>query len=242
MANNTSALKRTRTVIKRSTNNVVKRVLNLHENIEGREEQITDQLASEITLHLIEEIRSQLDGKNIEGINFSITVYQKKAEEPITGADFVGILDIDLGDRKIKKVYLAQAKIGKVIENDTGQEIVKFSSPDIIRQVNNMLALTNSAYVFVYTKSGINIISAEYVKALNSKTIRIEKSQTHDTGYLYEQLFDCWAGDPKLIPYPVNKTNLEYFAGYTNAHKVILIEGNPENQDKNKSTFSFIEI
>jgi len=240
MRDNTSALKKARTVIKRSANKIAKRILDLHENIDGHEEQITDQLASEITLHLLEEIQKQLDDKIIEGIKFSIKVYKKKTEEPLTGADLAGIIDIDFGNRRIKKVYLAQAKIGKITKDDDGQETINFYNSDIIRQVRSMLAITNSAFVFVYTKAGVKIISAEHINSLNRAKINIEEVYTRDLGYFYEQLFDCWAGDPKLIPYPIEKTRLEYFAERTNAKNVFLLEAISES--RKKSAASYIEL
>lgn len=242
MIEDIKTIKRIRTVIKRSTNRVVKQVLRMHESLKGREEEITAQIASEITLHLLDEISFQLNNIEIGGIKFEIHLYKKNNEEPKTGADIAGILDIKLGKRRITKSYLAQAKVENISDNESKKEIIGFTNPDIQKQVSDMLNITNSAYVFIYSKRGVEVLSAQSVKALDSNKIRITKSYAHDIGFFYEEFLKCFIGDHKLIPYPVEQIDLKRFAEQTNVSNVLLIKGTKENDNKPKSIFSYAEI
>jgi hypothetical protein len=69
-------------VIRQSTNIVVEKIFSLHDDLKGREEELSSQLRSEINLHLLEEIESRLSGKKIKDIRFEVYVYKKKSEEP----------------------------------------------------------------------------------------------------------------------------------------------------------------
>lgn len=242
MIDDIKTIKKIRTIIKRSTNRVTKRILRLHNELKGREEEITAQIASEITLHLLDEISFQLNNTKINGIDFKVYVYKKTTEEPKTGADIAGIIDIKLGKRRITKSYLSQAKVENIGNSENGENVIGFTNSDIQKQVNNMLNITNSSYVFVYSKRGIEVLSAQAVKALNSNRIRMNKSLAQDIGFFYEQFLRCFIGDHKLTPYPIEKIDLRKIAKTTESNNVILIEGTRDNESNSISPFSLIEI
>ena len=119
--------------------------------MKGREEELSSQLRSEINLHLLEEIESRLSGKKIKDIRFEVYVYKKKSEEPLVGADLAGILELNLDGVSISKAYLAQAKVGKILKNDFNQRYMECSDPRILKQVQDMLRITSSSFVFLYS-------------------------------------------------------------------------------------------
>lgn len=65
------------------------------------------------TSQLVGAIKHEFWRREVHGINWEATVFTDrgpKAEEKRFGADFGGVLNIDLPDYKVKKGFLAQAK------------------------------------------------------------------------------------------------------------------------------------
>ena len=81
-----------------SAEKVVSDVLNIHDNLKGREERITDQLELGITRYLLEEIEKRLNARTIHSVNFRARVLQKHTEEPLVGADLESILQLTVGN------------------------------------------------------------------------------------------------------------------------------------------------
>lgn len=192
-------------VIKASASAVADRVINMHPDIQGKEEEITAQFASEVTLHLLEEVQQRLDGRQIKDVKFNIYVYRKKSEEPYVGADLTGILEMNLDGISVTKAYLAQAKVAKVIKDPFEEDYIEAKDPRILKQVQDMLRITSSSYIFLYSSKGIEVVSAQAIRLANSSTISTQNFYTHKLGNFYEELFKCFIGDSKLTPYPIKK-------------------------------------
>src|SRR4051812_41485534 len=80
------------------------------EGLKGREEIVTPQIARELTGHLVETIRQEIQKLDVSGITFDVHCY-KKSEENILGADLAGVVRISDGTHELVKGFLAQAKV-----------------------------------------------------------------------------------------------------------------------------------
>lgn len=87
-------------------------------------------------------------GSGIQWTALSLTDRVKNSQEKEFGADFDGVLDIDLDDYQAKKGFLAQAKRIEPFETMVAQERRR-----IVKQCKNMLDHTNEAFVFLYSSS-----------------------------------------------------------------------------------------
>src|SRR5579859_8304272 len=66
------------------------------DSLEGREEIITPQIARELTAHLLDELRTRINEREIDGVTFRVHCF-KHSEEKQLGADIAGIVAITRG-------------------------------------------------------------------------------------------------------------------------------------------------
>jgi hypothetical protein len=200
-------LRSTSNIIKEASGSVVSDLLRMHPEIDGREEEFTSQLKSEITLHLMERIRSQLDGRVIHGIRFDVYVF-KKSEENKVGADLLGLLEIEIGGEKITKAYLAQAKVGSAYALGEGEVHARCYDARLQKQVKDMLNLTSDFYVFIYTNQDVFVVPALEVKLSGSNSISTQDFYYRRFGTFYEEFFKCFIGDHKIVPPHIEPSEL----------------------------------
>lgn len=116
------------------------------------------------------------------------------AQENRFGADFVGILDIDLPDFKIRKGFLAQAKLlrnGKMKSSDF---------KDMVNQCDKMLDLSPESFVFFYSNDGIRIVHANSIMGAKGHQGSFNPSTLYDRDArtFYEAHLECHIGDRKI--------------------------------------------
>lgn len=147
------------------------------------------------TERLITRIQDRIDGKIIRGIQWkakTLTDRGSGAQEKRFGADFLGVLNIDLKDFRVAKGFLAQAK--KIRRADPPMPTREYD--DMRVQCDKMLKVTPDSFVFLYDNAGVEIVPASSVAAamrcnpheLYSKTI---------TGFFINYL-ECFIGDPRI--------------------------------------------
>jgi hypothetical protein len=229
-------------VMKESAGGVADRVIGMHTEVKGKEEEIIAQFASEITLHLLEDIQHRLNGRQIKDVKFSVYVYRKRSEEPYVGADLAGVLEMNLDGVSITKTYLAQAKVGKIVKGSFKDDYVVAKDSRVLGQAYDMLRITPSSYIFLYSAKGIEVVPAQEVRLANSNTISTQRFYTRTLGSFYEEFFKCFIGDNKLTPYPIKKTDLEYFAQEVNVKNVLIIKCSNDNSSENQSRFANIDL
>jgi hypothetical protein len=208
--------------VQKVSDNVVAKVLSQYDDLKGHEETVTAQISSEITLHLLEGLEKELNGVKIKNVNFKVYVY-KKREEKKNGADLLGIFDIEIDGEKITKSFLAQAKVGEAYSSPTNEYVVKVQDSRLQGQVRNMLRQTSDAFVFIYSRNGVEVIPATAVKLANSNTITTEDIYHQKFGSFYKDFLRCFNGDVKLVAQYVRPENLPVLADEINTDQVILI-------------------
>jgi hypothetical protein len=70
----------------------------------------------------MDRISKKLGGKNIHGIRFDVYTFKKRKENKV-GADLLGLLEIEIGGKRITKAYLAQAKVGITYQDSENGEV-----------------------------------------------------------------------------------------------------------------------
>lgn len=215
-------LRRTSAIIKDASEDVINELLKLNPDIEGREEEFTSQIKSEITLHLIDNIKKQLDDEIINGIHFNVYTFKKKEENKV-GADLLGLVEITIGDHKVTKAYLAQAKVGRSYVTESGEIHARCSDSLLQKQVKDMLKITSDAFVFIYTKDGIFTIPALEVNLSGSNSIDTQNFFYRSFGTFYEEFFKCFIGDHHIVPPYIEPKKLAELASKLEAGNSFLI-------------------
>jgi hypothetical protein len=215
--------------------NTVEKIINLNKdingNIKGKEEEFNHQLSSEITLHLIDEIEKSLNGKKINGVKFRVKSY-KKREENLTGADLIGILEINYNGQKISKAYLAQGKIADIKKRKSNKsQYIYCYNQDILRQTNNMLNITSDSFFFLYTKKGIIVVPSLGVKLSNKNSIKSSDHYYFNFGDFYKNFFKCFIGDHKIAPFFNKPSELIEYIEQVGYNKAIYIQANVSQKD-----------
>ena len=123
-----------------------------------QEPAITDRLLARMTDaavrtdELIEGIRASLDGFTLKGVRWTaktLTDRGRGAQEKEYGADFMGVLAIELPEYSVRKGFLAQAKIA--------WPDMRWPEPERERmrgQCRQMLELSPASFVFLVLPRG----------------------------------------------------------------------------------------
>jgi hypothetical protein len=90
--------------------------------------------------------------------------------------------------------------------------------------VQDMLRITPSAYVFIYSRQGVDVISAHAVWLANTKSIGTDRLCSLRLGDFYDQFFQCFIGDDRIEGLELKPEGLRYFADENNVKNVILMQ------------------
>jgi len=117
----------------------------------------------DFTPWMLGAIRTQMNNFEDHGIQWRsriLTANVKDSEEKRYGADFVGVLDINLPDFKERKGFLAQAKrVGS-----------GYSKEKLFDQCSKMLTISSESFVFLYSKTGVRVVTANSVLSSGGST------------------------------------------------------------------------
>lgn len=169
-------------------------VEDLRQGLVEQEPHLTDRLLGRIT-QAVDEYRS----KGVRWSAKTLTDHGRGTQEKSYGADFVGVLDIDLPDYKVKKGFLAQAKLLRSKRMPIGE------FRRLVSQCQKMLDLSLAAFVFHQSVYGIRVIPAIAVVASNRPEILFDPDglYSRSIGRFYEGHFECFYGD-RAINRPTN--------------------------------------
>ncbi len=222
--------------IEDAAEDAVKQIFSMYGwKLKGREENITAQLASEITLHLMDKVKERLNGEVINGVHFWVYLFRKREEKEV-GADLAGVFRFEREGHVVTKAYLAQAKVAKVITNKNNNKIVVVRDPRLRSQVRNMLSFTSSAYVFLYSPLGVRVVSAHVLNLLSHDVLRTDEVHYHSIGWLYAEMFKSFVGDHRLACY-LRRYDIEQFAKDVGVSNVLMIKGVVENDKEEYLTW-----
>jgi hypothetical protein len=143
------------------------------------------------TDRMLGRIESAMDGYVAKGIRWSaktLTDRGRNSQESEFGADFAGVLNIDLPDFSIDKGFLAQAKIIEPKESIAQNEINR-----MVSQCERMLRYTPDAFLFLYSLQGISVVPA--VSIVSAHFANPHEFYARSISRFYEEHFECFVGD-----------------------------------------------
>jgi hypothetical protein len=143
----------------------------------------------------------------------------KVSEEPLFGADIVMTIEARGPDFEVKKGFLAQAK-----RLEGGKHLSTDDYNGLRKQCHDMLGVTSASYVFLYSTTGVTVISANAVLA--SRNRDLWSLPTWSIGTLYYDFAICWVGDYRLQT--TSRRTLEDLRSLVDANAAIQVLGKPK--------------
>jgi hypothetical protein len=159
------------------------------------------------------------DGPPIPSVRFSARQTQSKgrgSEESWSGADLLMVLQIVTPDYEVRKGVLVQAK-----NLEPGKKLDTSIANDLRGQCTDMLNLTSSSFVFLYSKSGVTTLSATQVEGSKRNDLHVLEQWEDSTLIFFMDFIKCWVGDPRLKA--TDKTTLAVLRALSHARNAILL-------------------
>lgn len=149
------------------------------------------------TDRLLARIQDAINGYSNKGIIWKGKVLTDRgynAQEKRFGADFAGLLKIDLNDYEVSKGFLAQAKLinyGKISKKEIER---------LREQCKRMLEVTSHSYVFIYNRCKIRVVPAISVLSMKELSLELLLSKLYNISLanFYENHFKSFIGDLRI--------------------------------------------
>ena len=157
--------------------------------VKGRVEHEPD-----ITDRMLAAIESSLDGTLVKDLVWeakTLTSRGPTAQETQYGADFMGVLDIDLPQYKVIKGFLAQAK-----RIEPGERLRKDDRSRMIEQCEKMLSYTCASFMFIYSHEEFRVAPA--IAVLASEGINPWGLYPKAISTFFELHFESFLGDRQI--------------------------------------------
>jgi hypothetical protein len=161
------------------------------------------------TSRLIDRIAQRFNRRRLAGIEWNAieTIAQgPDAQERATGADLLGVLQVELPTVRVAKGFLAQAKL--VSQGRLGE---------LDRQCEAMLDFTPASYVWLYAEAGVYTAPALGVAAGAS----VSDLHVKTLGDFFADHFKCWIGDRRFAA--ANRAELEALRADYRARRALLV-------------------
>lgn len=156
---------------------------------EGRVEQ-----EPHFTDRMLEAIEGVIRGYRAKGVVWTaktLTDRGRYAQEHRHGADFAGVLSIDLPEFNVKKGFLAQAKLVEPQETLSRTEFERMKD-----QCEVMLSQTPDSFLFLYSRDGVTVVPA--VSVVSSEPRNPHEFYGRSISRFYEEHFESFIGDRRL--------------------------------------------
>lgn len=146
------------------------------------------------TDRMLAAIERELDGRRLRGIVWhakTLTSQGQGSQEKRFGADFVGVLSVDLPESQVRKGFLAQAKR---IEEDAALTTAEFAR--LKEQCEEMLNTTPASFVFLYAETGVRVVPALSIVAVPAGgRFSPDELYSRSASSFFEAHFECFVGD-----------------------------------------------
>lgn len=153
------------------------------------------QLEPQVTDRLLGAIEQELDGRSIGGVVWvakTLTDRVRNSQESEFGADFMGVLSLDLNDLNVQKGFLSQSKLV-----EPSQSFPATESKRLKDQCAKMLAHSSSSYVFIYSQqSGIRIVPA--IDVLGARDCNPHELTSKSITEFFKDHLECFIGDRQI--------------------------------------------
>lgn len=149
----------------------------------------------EITTALVTRWQDKLDGFAAYGIDWSAKILSSRGpgtEESRFGADFLGVLRLDLPSYQMTKGFLAQAK-----RQEPGSRLDQRQWNELKTQCDRMLQFSSESFVFVYSQNDVFILPAINVLACPGP-VDLHTLHPRKTSPFFNDHFRCFIGDRRI--------------------------------------------
>ena len=126
------------------------------------------------------------------------------------------VLHIVTPDYEIRKGVLVQAK-----NLEPGKKLDTSIAKVLRGQCKDMLNITSSSFVFLYSNSGVTTLSATQVEGSKRNDLHVLELWNNSTRIFFMDFINCWVGDPHLKA--TDKTSLAVFRALSHARNAILL-------------------
>lgn len=148
------------------------------------------QIETDFTSKMLQAIKDDMNGFHTHDIAWRGMVLNPSTQENQYGADFLGVLSVNLDEFQVNKGFLAQAKR---IQNDRSVDMKTLKG-----QCKRMLRYTPDSFVFLYKETGVRIVPAIGVVSLNSHNLSVTELYSRSPQSFFEEHFECFVGDRKI--------------------------------------------
>jgi len=155
-----------------------------------RDRQVVEE--DDATSVLLERLRNNLSGLSTSGARWDarkVTSRAKGSEESRTGADLLGVFEVNLPEISIRKGFLAQAKLHR------GHRVNRGETHRLRQQCEQMLSITPDSFVFLYDKQGVHVLPAVLY---SSGHLGLRHVAPWPLSRFFAAHFACFIGDPRL--------------------------------------------
>lgn len=139
----------------------------------------------------IEEAMNEFEVKGVRWRSKTLTFQGPHAQETRYGADFIGVLDIDVPGYSVVKGFLAQAKRVELVHTMNRRDW-----EDMKIQCEKMLALSPDSFVFLYSREGISVVPA--ISVVGCDIWNPYALSSRSVTRFYEEHFQCFIGDRRI--------------------------------------------
>lgn len=149
----------------------------------------------EFTSEMLGRMKESMNGYRVRGVRWTaktLTSHGADAQEKRFGADFIGVLNLDLPEYKVRKGFLAQAKRTNIWGDISRAEWKRMTD-----QCKTMLSLTAASFVFVYTPKKIIVLPALAVVSAQQWS-NLNDFYSRNLVRFYEDHFESFVGDAAI--------------------------------------------
>jgi hypothetical protein len=144
---------------------------------------------------MVGRMRQAMDGFKTRGVRWAAKALASKERNAREGgftADFLGVVEFDLPECRVRKGFLA---LGRHVER--GPAIAPREWDRLADQCRQMLSITAESFVFIYARSGILVVPA---LAIVSATSHGNPHDFYSRTALrfYQDHFECFVGDGEI--------------------------------------------
>jgi hypothetical protein len=146
------------------------------------------------TDRMLGRIAQEMDGYEVNGVTWSATTATDRAsgaQEARYGADFMGVLHIDVPGYQVSHGFLAQAKL---VEPDKGKDTWEYVR--MRGQCETMLQFTNESFIFLYSENRISVVPA--ISIIAAEPCNPHKICSVDLFDFFKNHFESFIGDIRL--------------------------------------------
>lgn len=146
------------------------------------------------TDRMLGRIAQAMDGYEVNGVTWNATTATDKArgaQETIYGADFMGLLHVDVPGYQVSQGFLAQAKLIEPYEGKDTREYKRMRG-----QCETMLNFTNESFLFLYSESRISVVPA--ISIISADPCNPHEICSIDLFDFFKNHFESFIGDIRI--------------------------------------------